>query len=80
MFDVQNRKGVRVFFVRFVIREWNDETAVKILKNVGRFSVYRRFFQKKLIILISLRKYKKKNGTTMIAFAGLVVIDQVNFG
>jgi len=35
LFDVQNRKGVRVFFVRFVIREWNDETAVKILKNLS---------------------------------------------
>ncbi|KAH9465583.1 hypothetical protein Pst134EA_013465 [Puccinia striiformis f. sp. tritici] len=38
LFDVQNRKGVRVFFVRFVIREWNDETAVKILKNLSEAS------------------------------------------
>jgi hypothetical protein len=39
LFDVQNRKGVRVFFVRFVIREWNDETAVKILQNVSHFGL-----------------------------------------
>ena len=38
LFDVQNRRGVRVFFVRFVIREWNDETAVKILKNLSEAS------------------------------------------
>ncbi|WAR53749.1 hypothetical protein PtB15_3B258 [Puccinia triticina] len=38
LFDIQNRRGVRVFFARFVLREWNDETAVKILKNLSEVS------------------------------------------
>lgn len=38
LFDAQDRKGVRVFFVRFVIREWNDETAIKILRNLSNAS------------------------------------------
>ncbi|MBW0462092.1 hypothetical protein O181_001807 [Austropuccinia psidii MF-1] len=35
LFDRQTRKGAKVFFVRFVIREWNDEQAIKILKNLS---------------------------------------------
>ncbi|CAH7684260.1 S-adenosyl-L-methionine-dependent methyltransferase [Phakopsora pachyrhizi] len=38
VFDAQKRKGPRIFFVRFVIREWNDEEAVKILTNLSQAS------------------------------------------
>lgn len=38
VFDPQKRKGIRVFYVRFVIREWNDAQAVRILTNLSRAS------------------------------------------
>lgn len=33
--DEEKRRGASCFFVRFVIREWSDAHAVKILTNVG---------------------------------------------